>query len=158
MRSSKTPSKKAESVKAMKGYESELELDASKISIDETMTGLTSFAETPAKEMDASKIAPSFSTPDSLGPQRPRRSAAAAATASIKRSYEEYGEPLAEAAEIVKKARKELPAVTLPAKMVSAEADEDNHQTSTSGSPENRRSSGVFSSCDSEQRERSCDS
>lgn len=140
----------------MKGYGSELELDTSKISIDETMAGLTSFAETLAKETDTSKIAPSFSTPDSLGPQRPRRSAAAAATASIKRSNEEYEEALTEAAEIVKKARKELPAVTLPAKMVSAEADEDNHQTSTSGSPKNRRSSGVFSSCDSEQRERSC--
>jgi hypothetical protein len=114
----------------MSDYESELDLDTSKSTIDETMTSLTSFAETHAKEVNASKVAPPLPTPGSVGLQRPRRSAFAAAEASIKRSYEEYGQSLAEATEVVKKARKELAAITVPVKITKTEVGDEIYKAS----------------------------
>ncbi|KAK1243968.1 hypothetical protein MKX08_002106 [Trichoderma sp. CBMAI-0020] len=92
------------------GCESDLELDTSKSFIDETMISVTSFAMTPAKEADTS--VPPHPTPSSIGPQRLRRSAFAAAKASIQRSYEVYGQPLVDSAEAAKSSGRALAHVT----------------------------------------------
>ncbi|KAM0259886.1 hypothetical protein ACHAQJ_003132 [Trichoderma viride] len=107
----KLPSKKMESVK--KAVQSKEVIDSFKSeSGDEAPTdGIlispVSDAKTPAKKAGyQDSITPSPATASK--PRRTRRSAAIAASASIKRSFEDLGQSLEDVAQALKKARKEI--------------------------------------------------
>jgi hypothetical protein len=128
--SSKRPSKKMKSAK--KAFESDRvnngsgsELgdgNASDEPADGTMISPISDAKTPAKEAGSKDdIVPPLITPSE--PRQTRRSAAAVASDKIKRSYEALREYLADAAKVLKKARKELDAAALSSEGGEAEAD-----------------------------------
>ncbi|KAL7928377.1 hypothetical protein V8C35DRAFT_285327 [Trichoderma chlorosporum] len=110
--------------------------DARKASTAGTMTRSICVATTPAKEAESSSVTPLPTTLSELGtaPRRPRRSAAVAAAAKVKRCYEEYREASVSAEELPKKARQqrkvEVDDIAHPTLMPSSRTQSSSGQTS----------------------------